>query len=137
MQLEPSAFLADPELFQVLEKISTVIDCNLEHVLFRQGDPPMGLYLVAKGGAMVTMTSEDGDTLMSIEVLPGSLLGLPAVIGNQPYSLTARAHHGSWVGFVPKDDFNKLAQTHPALMVQVLKVLANEVRSARIAIAQL
>jgi CRP-like cAMP-binding protein len=137
MQLEPSAFLADPELFQVLEKISTVVDCNLEHVLFRQGDPPMGLYLVAKGGAMVTMTSEDGDTLMSIEVVPGSLLGLPAVIGNQPYSLTARAHHGSWVGFVPKDEFSKLVQTNAALMVQVLKVLANEVRSARIAITQL
>jgi CRP-like cAMP-binding protein len=137
MQLEPSAFLADPQLFQVLEKISTVVDCNVDHVLFRQGDPPMGLYLVAKGGAMVTMHSEDGDFLMSVEVLPGSLLGLPAVIGNQPYSLTARAQHGSWVGFVPKEEFNRLVQTNTSLMVKVLQVLANEVRSARIAITQL
>jgi CRP-like cAMP-binding protein len=137
MQLEPSAFLADPELFQVLEKISTAVECNVEHVLFRQGDPPMGLYLVAKGGAMVSMKSEDGDSLMSIEVLPGSLLGLPAVIGNQPYSLTARAHNGSWVGYVPKEEFKKLLQTDTTLMVKVLQVLANEVRSARIAITQL
>ncbi len=137
MHLEPSAFLADPELFQVLEKVSTVVECPVDHVLFRQGDPPMGLFLVAKGGAAVTMTSEDGEQLLSTEVLPGSLLGLPAVIGNQPYSLTARAQHGSWVGFVPKEEFNKLVQTHTSLMVKVLQVLANEVRSARIAIAQI
>jgi CRP/FNR family cyclic AMP-dependent transcriptional regulator len=137
MQFDSSAFLADPELFQVLEKVSTAVECPVDHVLFRQGDPPMGLYLVAKGGAMVTMHSEDGESLLSVEVLPGSLLGLPAVIGNQPYSLTARAHHGSWVGFVAKEDFNSLVQTNTTLMVKVLQVLASEVRSARIAIAQL
>ena len=137
MQLESSAFVADPELFRVLEKISTAVECNVEHVLFRQGDPPMGLYLVAKGGAMVSMKSEDGDSLMSIEVLPGSLLGLTAVIGNQPYSLTARAHNGTWVGNEPKEEFKKLLQTDTTLMVKVLQVLANEVRSARIAITQL
>jgi CRP-like cAMP-binding protein len=89
MQLDPSAFLADPELFQVLEKRATAVECDVEHVLFRQGDPPVGLYVLAKGGATVTMTSEDGDSLLSVEAAPGSVLGLPAVIGNQPYSLTA------------------------------------------------
>jgi CRP-like cAMP-binding protein len=140
MKLEPSAFLADPKLFQMLEKTSTVVDCNdcnADHVLFRQGDPPFGLYLIAKGGAQVTMDSEDGENILSVEVTPGSLLGLPAVIGGQPYSLTARAHHGSWVGFIRKEDFNALVQTNADVMVQVLQVLANEVRSARIAITQL
>jgi CRP-like cAMP-binding protein len=140
MKLEPSAFLADPKLIQLLEKTCTVVDCNdcnADHVLFRQGDPPIGLYLIAKGGAEVSMNSEDGETILSVEVVPGSLLGLPAVIGNQPYSLTARAHHGSWVGFIRKEEFNALVQTDAELMVKVLQVLANEVRSARIAITQL
>jgi CRP-like cAMP-binding protein len=137
MQLDPSAFLADPELFQVLEKRATAVECDVEHVLFRQGDPPVGLYVLAKGGATVTMTSEDGESLLSVEAAPGSVLGLPAVIGNQPYSLTAKAHHGSWVGFISRTDFYALMQAEPALMVKILQVLANEVRSARIAITQL
>ena len=137
MQLDPSAFQADPDLFQVLEKRATAVRCEVEHVLFRQGDPPVGLYILAKGGATVTMKSEDGDCLMSVEAVPGSVLGLPAVIGSQPYSLTAKAHHGSWVGFISCSDFNTFMQTDSALMVKVLQVLANEVRSARIAITQL
>ncbi len=137
MQLDPSAFQADPDLFQALEKRSTAVECEVEHVLFRQGDPPVGLYILAKGGATVTMRSEDGDCLLSVEAVPGSVLGLPAVIGNQAYSLTAKAHHGSWVGFISRTDFNAFMQTDQALMVKVLQVLANEVRSARIAITQL
>jgi CRP-like cAMP-binding protein len=41
------------------------------------------------------------------------------------------------VGFISRTDFYALMQAEPALMVKVLQVLANEVRSARIAITQL
>jgi hypothetical protein len=41
------------------------------------------------------------------------------------------------VGFISCSDFNTFMQTDSALMVKVLQVLANEVRSARIAITQL
>ncbi len=136
MQLDPSTFQADPELLRALEECATAVEIPTEHILFRQGDPPIGLYVLTKGGATVTMKSEDGDPIMSMEAASGSVLGLPAVVGNQPYSLSARAHHGSWVGFVSRAKFNVLIQADPSLMVKVLQVLANEVRSARLAISK-
>jgi CRP-like cAMP-binding protein len=137
VQLDPAAFLADPELVQALDVRATPIPCEDDRVLFRQGDPPIGLYILLKGEATLSMVSEDGESLMSIQAAAGSLLGLPGLIGNQPYSLTAIARRGARVSFIARNDFNALMQSELPLLLLVLQVLASEVRSARIAITQL
>lgn len=136
MRLDPNAFLADPELLQALEKRAIPISCDDDRVLFSQGDPSAGLYILLKGEATVSMAGEDGEPLMSIQATAGSLLGLPGLIGNQPYSLTAIARNGAQVSFIARDDFNSLMQAQLPLLVKVLQVLAAEVRSARLAITQ-
>ncbi len=137
MQLDPSAFLADPELLQALEKHATPLACEDDRVLFNQGDAPASLYILIKGEATVSMNGENGEPFLSVKASSGSLLGLPGLIGNQPFSLTAIAHRGAQVSFIARDDFNALMQSELPLLVKVLKVLAAEVRSARLAITQL
>ena len=137
MQLDPSAFLADPELLEALRKHSIPLACEADRILFNQGDASTGLYILLKGEAALSMTGEDGALLMSIVATDGSLLGLPGLIGNQPYSLTAIARSGAQVNFIARDDFNALMQSQLNLLVKVLQVLAAEVRSARLAITQL
>ena len=137
MQLDPSAFLADPELLQELEKHAIPIACDADRVLFNQGDPSVGLYILHKGVVALSMFAEDGAPLMYIQASAGSLLGLPGLIGNQPYSLTAIARSGAQVGFIAREDFNALMQSQLPLLVKVLQVLAAEVRSARLAITQM
>jgi CRP-like cAMP-binding protein len=64
-------------------------------------------------------------------VQPGSILGLPALISDQPYSLTAIAGAGAQVRFVGRSEFFSLMQSNPLLSLKMLKVLAAEVRTAR------
>jgi len=137
MQLDPSAFIAEPELLNALETRAIPVACESERVLFRQGDPPIGLYILCKGEVTISMATDDGKSLMSIKATSGSLLGLPGVIANQPYSLTAVACPGAQVGFIARDDFTALMQSQLPLLVKVLQVLAAEVRSARLAITHL
>jgi CRP-like cAMP-binding protein len=137
VQLDPSAFLADPDLLQALQKRATPLPCEEDRILFHQGDTPAGLYILTKGEATISMNGEDGEPLMSVQASAGSLLGLPGLIGNQPFSLTAIARRGSQVSFIARDDFNSLMQSELPLLVKVLQVLAAEVRSARLAITQL
>src|ERR1017187_4361890 len=94
MQLDPAAFLADPELVHALEIRATPIPCDEDRVLFRQGDPPIGLFILLKGEATLSMPVAGGELIMCTQVTAGSLLGLPGLIGNQPYSLTALARQG-------------------------------------------
>jgi CRP-like cAMP-binding protein len=135
VKLDSSAFVADPELIQALEAHSTAISCGEDRALFNQGDTPQGLFILDQGGITLTMDSPAGQNVMKIEVVPGSLLGLPGLIGNGPYTLSAIAHDGARLSFVPRDKFTSLMQDDPRLSLKILQVLAAELRSARQALS--
>ena len=131
VQLDPTAFLADPELIRALSEHATPIVCDTDRILFQQDDPAAGLYILHEGEATISMTSQQGQTVLSVAAKDGSLLGLPGLISNQPYSLTAVARAGARVSFLPRTEFTALMGSNPSLAFKILQVLAAEVRSAR------
>ncbi len=137
VKIDSSAFIADQELIQALEKRSTPIACEEDRILFRQGELPEGLFILHDGSVRLTMESPLGEAVMEGSASSGSLLGLPGLIGNQAYSLTAKALKGARLSFVKRDDFSDLMLTEPAMSVRVLRVLAAEVRTARFALTEL
>ena len=131
MQLDPSSFVAVSELVDALSGCAVPVNCTGYRILFRQGESPVGLYVVHSGAVTITMKDRFGAVLSRARVEPGSLLGLPAVIANVPYSLSAEASAGANVSLVPQKDFARLMLTEPGLAIKVLQVLAAEVRAAR------
>jgi CRP-like cAMP-binding protein len=131
-----SAFVADPELVEELERRATPVVVGMDRVLFRQGEAPKGVYILRKGLAKLTSKS-DGDAILNVQAGAGSLLGVPAVVGGKPYSLTAEALDGAELSLLSCDDFVRLMHTEPALSFRVLQVLAEEVRFARESISHL
>jgi CRP-like cAMP-binding protein len=136
LNFDSSAFVAERELIDALEKRSSPIRCNENRVLFSQGESPKGLYLLKSGKALLTMQSPTGGIVMTVTAFAGSLLGLPALIGNEPYTLTAQAEKDSELAFITREDFSALMLSSPSLAVSVLRVLAAEVRTARHAISE-
>jgi CRP-like cAMP-binding protein len=134
LPLDPSAFLADPELLDALGPRAVPVACEQERVLFRQGEAPASLFILHRGRATLTMRSPGGESVFIVPVAAGSLLGLPGLIGNQPYTLTATAHAGAQVSSISRDDMMALMRSDPAISLNVLKVLAAEASSARRAI---
>lgn len=131
MQYDPSAFVADPDLLLALEKRSTRVARNNVRVLFRKTEAPVGLYILEKGNATLRVELKNSESLFAALAAPGSLLGLPGLAGNQPYTLTAIAQADAEVSFVPREAFTALMQSEPALSLKILQVLAAEVRLAR------
>ena len=127
-----NAFVADPELATEIQKRSTPVSLAARPILFRQGEKPTAVYLVKGGEVLLT---GQGDDIFTIRAGAGSLLGIPAVIGSKPYSLTAEALPGAQVDVLTADEFIQLMQVNPALAFQVLQILASEVRMAREALA--
>ena len=131
MQLDPTAFLADPELIRALSEHATPIACDTDRILFQQDDPAVGLYILHEGEATITMTSDQGHAILSVQARGGSLLGLPGLVSNQPYSLTAVARAGARVSFLGRPEFTAIMESNSTLAFKILQVLAAEVRSAR------
>lgn len=136
LDFDSSAFVAEKELVEALGKLSLPVVCDEDRVLFTQGQMPTGLFLLREGKVTLTMESPTGGVVMSITALTGSVLGLPALIGNEPYTLTAVAYKGAELGFVKHEDFSSMMVSDPTLALRVLRVLAAEVRTARHAISE-
>lgn len=129
--MKQELFAADRALVQALELRSQPISCIQGVTLFKQGDAPIGLYILKSGEANLLMESKVGRPVMCVHAEAGSLLGLPGIIANEPYTMTALVQGGSEVLFVTKDDFEDLIRAEPSLYPMVLRVLASEVRAAR------
>lgn len=131
VHFDPTAFVADSELLEALKERSRPFPCGKDHVLFRQGDPPTGLYILQDGVATMSMDGDAGDAVLSVEIGSGALLGLPGLLGNQPYSMTAKAHDGAEVRYISRAEFTDFMHSAPQLALKILQVLAAEVRTAR------
>jgi CRP/FNR family cyclic AMP-dependent transcriptional regulator len=136
VNFDSSAFIAEQELIDALERRSAPVLCSDDRVLFTQGESPTGLFIVRRGKAALIMQSPTGGIVMSVTAFPGSLLGLPALVGNEPYTMTATAYKGAELGFVKREDFSSLMLDDPTIAIKVLRVLAAEVRTARHAISE-
>ena len=129
--MEFDSFAANPQLIEALERRSSTLPSGDGLMLFRQGEPCKGLYILKSGEAALILQSLAGRGVMCLHAGPGSLLGLPAVVGREPYSLTAIIRKDSEVRFVSQADFESLIRDEPWLYPSVLQVLAAEVRAAR------
>jgi CRP-like cAMP-binding protein len=134
--MKQSSFVADRKLIQALESRSMPVSCSEGHTLFKQGEVSTGVYILQSGEVALMMDSPSGRAVMSLQAGPGSLLGLPGVVGNEPHSMTAIVRKGSEVRFVTRNDFEDLFRAEPSLQLKVSLILAAEVRSARQAVSE-
>jgi CRP-like cAMP-binding protein len=74
---------------------------------------------------------------MRFEASAGSLLGLPATIGNVPYSLAAIAQKGSLVRHVTCERFEDMMREDPSAAIMAFQVVAAEILAARRALSEL
>jgi CRP-like cAMP-binding protein len=131
------SFVADHALLEALERRSRRVIFSVGHILFRQGGTSNRLYILREGKALLVMESSSGKVVMSLHVAAGSILGLPGIIANEPYTFTAIAHPCSDVRFVARNDFEDLIRAEPSLYPKVLEVLVAEVRTARLALIEI
>jgi CRP-like cAMP-binding protein len=135
--MKKNVFAADQELVQALLQRSSPIPCNQNSILFSQGQPASGLFILQSGEAMLMMESRPGKPVMCLQAASGSLLGMPAICGNAPYTLTATARKGSDVRFIKRDDFEDAIQAEPRLAIRVIQLVAAEVIAARRALSEI
>ena len=125
-----SEVLAVTELCEEIEKWATPILKGAGEILFRQGDGSDYAFFVKTGEIALTMRVSGGG-IWGVRAKKGSLVGLPAVVGNEPYSMTAKAIRDSQICRISRDSFQQLMQQNPRFCCNVLQILAGEVHGAR------
>jgi len=98
-------------------------------VIFREGDPADGLYLILAGSARVTAVGEGGETFLAI-VRANEVLGELGVLDGQPRSGTAGAITGFAGYFLPAEPFLDLLETSTVVCIRLLAILTSRLRTA-------
>ena len=97
-------------------------------VIFTEGEPCEGLYVVESGAVKVFKTSAGGrEQVLTIEGAGGSIAELPVFDGGD-YPASAAALSESSLLFVSKRDFQALCLEHPEVALKVLKVVGSRLR---------
>ena len=92
-------------------------------VIFSEGEPCEGLYVVESGAIKVFKTSAGGrEQVLTIEGAGGSVAELPVFDGGD-YPASAAAMNDTTVLFISKRDFQSLCVEHPPVALKVLKVV--------------
>jgi|SRR3990172_8584192 len=109
-----------------LERIAArgvVVDFPAGAILFREGDPGEGFYLVLHGSVRVVKTVPNvGEEAMAVAEA-GEFFGEMALIDDLPRSATAEAREASRLFILKKAEFLDLTYSDPVLGCKVLWAL--------------
>jgi CRP/FNR family cyclic AMP-dependent transcriptional regulator len=95
-------------------------------VLFSEGQPSQGVYLVRSGSAKLSISSEQGRVVILRVALPGDLLGVSAVLSGTPYEATAETLEPCRIDFITRSEFIPLHDTNKDFSHDVLHALKEE-----------
>jgi CRP/FNR family transcriptional regulator len=119
--------LTPPEL-EFLVAHTSVRKCAPGEMLFSEGDPCAGLYVVEQGQIRIFKISPGGrEQVLSIDG-PGSSIAELPVFDGAGYPASAAAIQPSALLFVSKQDFQALCLAHPQVALKVLRVVGARLR---------
>jgi CRP/FNR family transcriptional regulator len=97
-------------------------------VVFNEGDPCSGLFVVAAGHVRIFKTSSSGrEQVLSIDGPGSSVAELPVFDGGN-YPASVAAVDEATLLFVSKKDFQELCLAHPQVALKVLRVVGARLR---------
>ena len=97
-------------------------------LVFSEGDPCSGLYVVASGHVRIFKTSANGrEQVLSIDGPGSSVAELPVFDGGN-YPASVAAVDDATLLFVSKQDFQELCLAHPQVSLKVLRVVGSRLR---------
>jgi CRP/FNR family transcriptional regulator, cyclic AMP receptor protein len=118
------------EALQAFDKIKNVSADPKGTVLFAEGRPSKGIYVLCDGRAKLSICSESGKRLMLRIAGPGEVLGLGATMAGTPYEVTAELLDASQVVFIKRKDLMKFLRDHRDACMMVVNMLSQDLHGA-------
>lgn len=116
-----------------LAEISTSKGCTTYkkgQLIFKQGFYPHGLYCINEGKVKLFQLADNGREQIVRLAKAGDILGYRALLSGESYLSSAEAIVECSVCFIPRSIFLKLLRKNPLLSMNVMQLLANDLKNA-------
>jgi CRP/FNR family transcriptional regulator len=121
------AALSEAEI-QVLAQRAVEKRFAADEILFWEGEPCAGIFLIVQGSVKIFRTSPGGrEVMLTIETAPATVAELPLFDGG-PYPASVRAVEPVVTLFLNKNDFRQVCLQYPEVALKVLAVVGRRLR---------
>lgn len=119
-----------PESLKAFDEMKSLAYYPRNTVLFAEGRPVRGIYILCDGRAKLSICSDSGKRLTLRVAVPGEVLGLGATLSNSPYEITAELLDNAQVVFVRRRDLLKFLRDHRNVCMEVVRMLSQDLHGA-------
>lgn len=99
-------------------------------VIFMEGQPPRGIYMLCQGQAKLSTGSPRGKTFIVRIATRGEVLGLQETVAGTPYQLTAETMQPSQLSFVNREAFVRFLREHSDALLHTAQHISRECQEA-------
>ena len=128
----PDRFFCDmpTESLKAFDEIKSLASYRRNTVLFAEGRPVRGIYILCDGRAKLSICSDTGKRLTLRIAGPGEVLGMGAALSNTPHEITAELLDNSQVVFIRRKELMKFLRENTGICLQVVHMLSQELHGA-------
>ena len=99
-----------------------------DEILFWEGEPCAGIFLIVEGSVKIFRSSPGGrEVMLAIETAPSTVAELPLFDGG-PYPASVRAVGPVVSLFINKNDFQQVCRQYPDVALKILAVVGKRLR---------
>lgn len=99
-------------------------------LLFSEGRPSRGVYMLCDGRAKLSICSDSGKRLMLRVAGPGEVLGMGACLSGEAYELSAELLDAAQVVFIKRKDLLRFLRDNPTICMEVVRHLSDDLHGA-------
>jgi len=115
---------------RAFDEIKSLATYRRSTLLFAEGRPVRGIFILCDGRAKLSICAENGKRLTLRIAGPGEVLGLGAALSNTPYEVTAELLDNSQVVFVRRKDLMKFLRENPTVCMEAVRMLSQDLHGA-------
>ena len=97
-------------------------------IIFREGDPGDGMYLVQRGAVQISALVGSDQRQVLTKLPPGEIFGEIAVLDDQPRSASASAVGETAVIFVPRETLRETIKEAPSVALRFMQEISGRLR---------
>ena len=115
----------------MLERVKFTAMYPKGSLLFVEGEPARGVFVLCSGKVKLTTSSSEGRTLIVRIAGPGELLGASAVLLQKPYEMSVETVEPCQINFIRAEEFMAWIQNDREAMMSVARQLSGDYYAAQ------
>ena len=96
-------------------------------ILFAEGEPARGVFILRTGRATVSISSSEGRVVILRIAQPGDMLGLNSALRNASYNTTVKIIEPGRTDFIPRKQLVELSESNQRVAQTISQMLSREV----------